>query len=523
VDTPLLRVTPPVNPQRGVLRSRTAALRPMPPPSRIGLVQHALGHTLAQHPWLPIVAIVAAHVVFGLEEFPLIARAFFAVPAVLFIEETRAYLTSPERELPFVPLAMLQFYVTFGMPVFFEGPFYDLRGPVFFSDAVRIEGGMIVALGGVSLWGGARIAKRFSRGLQVRVLSMLPPEQVGNGWDQAFYVFTALTLLAMGAIHFAANLIPGAIGMIINLTFTLEFCIGLATVRPPKPLGRRAGTGLALIGILNGMLAGAIEPMARPIMSYVSAQWVATRRLAAGFITALVILFIVLQPIKGGYRAAVGEITSRTGEEITLAGRLAAWEDSFSNIHSDSSQSKDKPSALSRLSELSPVLNALVVIPSHVDYAYGATLGQILYAPIPRLIWPDKPDSKQEIGQRYAVIFGLQTEAGAQGTAYGMCLLFEAYWNFGWAGIPLFCGALGAYLGVQQRLFSGDHWALRAAGVAQLSFVGIAIPLVLVFGSLFQLVVSRFLAVWLMYWLVQSMSSKPQRVALGSTRRATRR
>ncbi len=508
--------------QGPLLRSSTPALRPAPPRVGNNILQSALTHTLARLSWLPMMALVGSHVVFGLDEFPVVSRVLLAVPGVIFLMESRSYLTSDRRELPFVPLAMLQFYVTFGFPIFFEVPFFDMSGPVFFSDATRIEGGLIVAIGSAALWGAARLAMRLGRNLRLRVVPLLPPEVVGDGWDAAFYAFTGLVVLAVAINTFAPRALPSAIGMVVFLTFAIDFAMGLAITRPPVRLGSKSSTGLALVGIAIGLLNGQVEPMARTVMGYVAGRWVAVRRVAFGFIISLVVLFVVMQPLKGGYRAAVGQASGHTSDDVGLSGRWDAWDSAISDVYSGSSRPRKSASPLSRLSALSPVMHALVVVPSRVDYAYGATFAQIFYAPIPRLIWPGKPTSREEIAQRYAIVFGLQSEAGADTTAIGMCLLVEGLWNFGWPGVVFVCAAVGLLMGAQQRLFSGTHWALRSAGVAQLSGMIVAAPLVLVYGSLFQLVVARLLGVWLVYWLAQLLGTGARRAPVGTTLGAAR-
>lgn len=491
---------------------------------RAGAVQRALAGTFTRQSWLPIVGIVGAHIVFGIDDFPVIARAIFAIPALLFVMEARAFLRSERRELPFVLLAMFQYYVSFGAPIFFEIPFYDLGGPVIFSEATRIQGSLAVALGSLGLWGGARLALHFGGGLSRRALAILPPATVGAGWDQALYVYSGMAVTMSMVSLFAPSLIPGAVGLVLILVLLVDFAIGLAVTRPPQRLGRWAGIGLTGVGISIGLLNGQVEPMVRSIMAFVAARWVATRRIAIGAIGVMTVLFLVVQPVKSRFRDQVWRESARTGQQVGIAGRVDALELSLSSYFTDSSgsRSKDDTPAMARLSQLSPVMHALVVVPARVDYAYGATFAQILYSPIPRIIWPDKPTSVEEIAQQYAVIFGLQTQSGSRSTAIGMCLLVEGFWNFGWPGFAIVGFALGALLGLQQRLFAGEHWALPAAGVAQLATVLATVPLVIVYGLLFQLGVARLLGVWLVYGLSQMLGKRVRRAPMGSANRVAR-
>ncbi len=488
-----------------------------------GLAQRLLARAVGRFSWLPILAIVGAHIAFGKDDFPVVARAIFAVPAVLFLLEARAYLRDTARELPFVPLAMLQYYIAFGSPVFFELPFFDLSGPVLFSDEIRIQASLAVALGSLSLWGTARLAMRLGRNLPRQMKAIVPPEVVSSGWDQAVYVIAFLALAQTALRIFAPSVLRGPLAMVAGITVTIEFVMGLTIVRPPRRLGTTASLVTVWIGLAAGMFSGQIEPMARTVMSYVSGQWVATRRLSFRFIGVLVAGFLVFQPMKIAYRVDLGS-SMRSGENVGLVGRLDALERAFTGqyIEPSTRSSSHEGSSVSRLSELSPLMHAMIVVPSRIDYAYGSTLAQILYAPIPRLIWPDKPTSRDEVGQRYAIIFGLQTEKGAETTAWGLTLLTEGYWNFGWFGIPFVCAAIGLLMGLQQRIYSGSHWALRAAGIAQMSTVLVDVAMVDVYGSIFHFAVARFLGVWLMYWLTLFLGNKARRAPVGGAPRAAR-
>jgi hypothetical protein len=203
---------------------------------------------------------------------------------------------------------------------------------------------------------------------------------------------------------------------------------------------------------------------------------------------------------------------------------VAAWGDALQGeLSADSHGSGDDDSALVRLSELNPVMHAIEVVPTRVPYLYGESLIEVLYSPIPRLIWRDKPTMVDRASQRYAVIFGIQTERGAQSTAIGMNLLVEAFWNFGWFGVGLWCFASGLIPGVSQTLFAGRHWALRAVGIAQIACLTISGTAVNTYSVLFQNIVARFIAVWGIFWVAQALSGRPATRRMASHRAAGRR
>ena len=106
---------------------------------RSGLVIFLVTHLT----WVVVAAVVTAHVLLADDAYPLPARALIAVPAVILLLEGRAYIKGGARELPIGILALVQYYLAFSFPVFFDVPFFDLTGPVTFNgrDPPRREPG----------------------------------------------------------------------------------------------------------------------------------------------------------------------------------------------------------------------------------------------------------------------------------------------------------------------------------------------------------------------------------------------
>lgn len=73
-------------------------------------------------------------------------------------------------------------------------------------------------------------------------------------------------------------------------------------------------------------------------------------------------------------------------------------------------------------------------------YAQGATFALFLAAPIPRIVWPEKPNirSGKFVGQE---ILDFSSRAGAPPSGFG-----EFYINFGWLGVMIGSAALGLAL-----------------------------------------------------------------------------
>jgi hypothetical protein len=93
-----------------------------------------------------------------------------------------------------------------------------------------------------------------------------------------------------------------------------------------------------------------------------------------------------------------------------------------------------------------------------VDYASGETLLDAIIAPIPRVLWPDKP-----IISGLSVLFSKYTGLPVSpGTSSGVGILLESYINFGSAGVVAMFAIYGIVLGLfdarsRQALDTGQY------------------------------------------------------------------
>jgi len=93
-----------------------------------------------------------------------------------------------------------------------------------------------------------------------------------------------------------------------------------------------------------------------------------------------------------------------------------------------------------------------MVVSWHDAGMTGDSLGYALTVMVPRFIWPNKPEIT-------AIGADLYTAATAQtGSSISPGLFAEAYWNFGWLGVPFLMIPLGIILGLfsQYSLYIGE-------------------------------------------------------------------
>ena len=126
--------------------------------------------------------------------------------------------------------------------------------------------------------------------------------------------------------------------------------------------------------------------------------------------------------------------------------------------------------ALRRISTIRLLDRAMADTPIRVPYFNGETLRPLLYTPIPRFLWPEKPleNIGNRIGHAYRVL-----NPGDSTTSINLPWIVEFYINFGTRGVIAGLALAGFVLG-------GLAW-LGAAGtrsaVAALFSIGILFPL----------------------------------------------
>lgn len=101
-------------------------------------------------------------------------------------------------------------------------------------------------------------------------------------------------------------------------------------------------------------------------------------------------------------------------------------------------------------------LVALARIPEKANWLYGQSLVEWIVRPIPRGLWPDKPEA---LGYRFvAEVYGRLNQHGQSVTGYPPGALVEFYWNFGILGAVLGMSALGVIAATVYRSFHYDMW-----------------------------------------------------------------
>lgn len=99
-------------------------------------------------------------------------------------------------------------------------------------------------------------------------------------------------------------------------------------------------------------------------------------------------------------------------------------------------------------------------------YLGGRGFAYLAWAPIPRLLWPDKPLVSR--GEWFTSETGFSMNEEASTTSTGMTSPGELYWNFGWAGVAIGMALLGYLISLLWRLALPDP---RASLILMLPYV----------------------------------------------------
>lgn len=476
-------------------------------------------------PWLKpalllgALALIGAHLVFGRTDFNLVHRALIAFPVIpLFWEVHRYHQVERRFELPVGAYGLLMYYVTFSIAGMINTEFYDVSGPVTFTDDARLQGTGAVALGSLMIYLGFRLGEKLGTRAQPLMVRVSPPAEVPEGFVRGTVWFGLACLgTTQFLISFAA--MPAAIGMLVTHTFSYAFGIGITLAKPEAfrgPRTRHVGTALLFFGGAGGILRGMLDPFVRLAVTTLVARWAFLRRFSRSIVIGALAVYLIFQPIKAGFRAQMWNSRSATAG---YSERVTAWTSSFEHFWSGREATEEtQNAAVGRLVELDPIIHAFMLLPGRVQFAEGKGWLNILYAPIPRLFWADKPTT-DDMEQRYSVVFNRQNQIGARSTSILLPLLVDGYWNFGWPGVVFATFAMGVWVGICQKMYAVKHWALQTMGVAQLSQLVITSSLAITFSGITQHIVGPILSAWFVYWLSSFLSTKETFKASGQASR----
>jgi oligosaccharide repeat unit polymerase len=142
-------------------------------------------------------------------------------------------------------------------------------------------------------------------------------------------------------------------------------------------------------------------------------------------------------------------------------------------------------------------MQVLRAVPDQHDFLYGQTLLSVLYNPIPRPLWLEKPS--------FVLQAVLKTSSYGRGGSelenFACSFPAELYANFGWAGVVIGMILLG---NVSARIY--DHFANSPHRNLALMYLSLySSSLVLLLRGSFHVVVTAYLGILFWFWLYNFM------------------
>jgi hypothetical protein len=239
--------------------------------------------------------------------------------------------------------------------------------------------------------------------------------------------------------------------------------------------GRSSPSFIACTGTLSlaGLLTGMMEAVIQPVLTAMTLCVVLQHRIPWRSIAAGALLAIVLNPAKHYYREMAWQSAESAKGHVATDPLLAAnqWWKAFKSawLSDDSDRTANAAALASRLNESS--INAVVLekTPVAVPFDYGRNWVYIAMAPVPRLLYPDKPNFTRIYNDRFSLTYGFQTLEATESSTAAYPLVADGYWNFGWPGVIFVACVAGWLIGVFSGAFRARSWAV--ASIAVSSFV----------------------------------------------------
>lgn len=467
---------------QGPPRQPGALPRARPPWSNVRLIK---GIT----PWFSLLVVLALHLSLegGVDWRQRLIGSVSGMAMALF---GSLYLTrSKFHRLPILEFGLIQIYVFWGLPTLFADMTY--RFPV----ATRgiTSGLMAVALFTLVLL----IFYPFGKWLGDRakpVFSKFYPGEMGTGMNLIYWPWLALTLF--GNTGLAVRLPAAMRHPVVSLSSYFPL-LGYTALLSQRDKGRAWLFPLATVLLaLSGMISGRMRYVLLPILIAGVIFLVSKRRFPWRMTGLIFLLFVILQPAKLAYRSVAwgpGEYRQSFDVELTAS---HWYEAIMSTWASDEDVEDNQQSITTRLNLLAPIAIVFEMVPGIIPHVGTSHWKLLLVSPIPRAIYPDKPNFTEAINNHYSLVFGIQDEKHVGSSTAAFPLVSDGYWCFGWPGVVFVAMVVGLMLGFNTRCFDLRNWTGLSFSLLMFAEMRPTSNLVGLLGGQFQRVTGLLLICW---------------------------
>lgn len=365
-----------------------------------------------------------------------------AVPALGFL--WHGYRES----IPLFALSGLFYSATFGLPALSElADTYRPAEPQMEYTLWLVLAGLLCVHLGYYLLGG-------------RLFAHVPPFRFrypisNERWTMLGWWFEGLYLLWRAAtIEFGLS-----IGTVDQLVLALGWCgkgilcYNLFAGRTSTPAKLLLLAIILPLEIGDRLVSGALAQLMLFSVCCALVYVYVRKRLPVAFMLSAGLVFVVLNPVKGQYRAMAwsGQMTDATAMEKAEMFLVCAYDHYTSPKPSSGTTAENLIIRLDHFGTTAAIVDST---PSSIPYAGGATYLPLLYSWIPRLLWPGKPVATlaNDWGRRYGFLASTDFD-----TSYNLPWLAEFYMNFGPLGVLMGMGMIGVvFRFLAARLCSGE-------------------------------------------------------------------
>lgn len=212
-----------------------------------------------------------------------------------------------------------------------------------------------------------------------------------------------------------------------------------------------------LLAVLIALARGTLLVLIRPFLVYLLAWMFLARRLQIIPVIAGLGMVLLMQPVKGEFRHRVWDRDSEMGiaDRAILYVELIGqhWLPGDEDPLVDRSRSVEEAAA--RTGAALALANVVELTPASVPHQYGATLNYLLYAIVPRIIYPDKPTA-QWADVWASVMYGYTNQQGTAHVMVGLSQIAESYINFGLVGGLLWLMLSGGLVRLLDEILGHD-------------------------------------------------------------------
>jgi hypothetical protein len=378
-------------------------------------------------------------------EFGITARLLAWVHCCIALESARRFWAASVRQVPLLPMLTAQFYLAFGLQVFFPPALRLVNGwytpePRALTWALLVsvlcELVIVLSYG----WGSGFLQAK------VPVWRLLP--RLSAEWSRSAYAYAFVATSVWCIEKLSPSLIPVEVRQIVDSVFDAYLALAVLFCLYYRFQNRISGVvGVAMLVTMSftGLVHGMMETVLVPFYVVAVCGWLWRGRIPVKWLVAGAVIFVVLNPVKVRYRQLAWS-DKEVSDASQMRERVDSWSVATQEFLDDPFMTeKAVDRTASRLGGLLQVAQVLDTVPSVEAYKLGDGWSTALTYFIPRVLWKDKPPSTT-LNDRYAIQFGYSTLEGTASSTTGVLLPVEGHWDFGLAGVVGYSAVYGLLL-----------------------------------------------------------------------------